>query len=156
MKALVEMLKAFELATRMLQKGRIRTCFTGAGLLPHSFLTSQSIGHFLGALLSKSDDFQKALGTLEDVTSDEERMAIAELVTGIHHLSSEIQDGASFSSIIHTPSCEICLVSASVARLVENIRDVRPLSGHMATTTQTILSETRGIHRQSMFRSLHA
>ncbi|VDC02444.1 unnamed protein product [Peniophora sp. CBMAI 1063] len=99
-RALVEMLKAFELATKMLRKGRIR--------------------HFLDALFSTSDDLEDAMRTLEDVTTDEERMAIAELVSDVHHLSSEMQE-----------------VKASISMVVQDLNSVQPISQSMSAALQS-------------------
>ncbi|VDC02445.1 unnamed protein product [Peniophora sp. CBMAI 1063] len=111
-KALIEMLKTFELATVMLRKGRIR--------------------HFLGALFTKSDDLEKALEALEDVTTEEERMAIAELIAGMHHLSADVQD-----------------VKTSLASLSRNIHDDRPMHERTEAATQVLLAGASNIQEQN-------
>ncbi|VDC03062.1 unnamed protein product [Peniophora sp. CBMAI 1063] len=58
-KALIEVLKTLELATKVMREGRIR--------------------HFVKALFTKADGVQSALARLEDVTTEEERMALAHL-----------------------------------------------------------------------------
>ncbi|KZV66027.1 hypothetical protein PENSPDRAFT_101483 [Peniophora sp. CONT] len=71
-KALVEVLKALELATKMVRRGRLR--------------------QFLHALFSKSDDVETALEKLEDVTTEEEKMTITELAIGMHGMAYQVQE----------------------------------------------------------------
>ncbi|KZV68451.1 hypothetical protein PENSPDRAFT_687223 [Peniophora sp. CONT] len=69
-KTLVEVLRALETATRMIRKGRIEI--------------------FLNTLFTKSKDVQSAIQNLETIMMDEERMAITDVVVGMHELSSDV------------------------------------------------------------------
>ena len=91
-RALVEVLKAIVLATKMLRKGRM-------GISPPLIVLRRAAlkllaGLFLGALFTKSNEVQSAIRSLEDIMSDEERMAVTDVVVGMHGLSSEIRNSA--------------------------------------------------------------
>ncbi|VDB85507.1 unnamed protein product [Peniophora sp. CBMAI 1063] len=75
--ALVKMLNALMLATRMMKEGRL--------------------GRFVRALLNEADDVRDLIGDLEDIMIDEERLSVAELVVGMHKLSLSLDDMVSAS-----------------------------------------------------------
>ncbi|VDC04283.1 unnamed protein product, partial [Peniophora sp. CBMAI 1063] len=70
-RALVKTLKAVDLATRLIQRGRMRL--------------------FVRALFTKHDEVTAALLSLEDVTTDEERMTIAELSVDMDKLTYAVR-----------------------------------------------------------------
>ena len=49
----------------------------------------------MGVLFSKRDDVKSAISALADVASEEEKMAIAELVVGMDHLTGGLRNGVS-------------------------------------------------------------
>ena len=91
-KALVEVLKALELATKMVRKGRIGEYLGWLRCFANVLADLIHLGLFFGAFISKPDSVDAALARIEDVTTEEERMAIAELVLDMHELSCEIQN----------------------------------------------------------------
>ncbi|VDB85607.1 unnamed protein product [Peniophora sp. CBMAI 1063] len=98
--ALVEALKALALATQMLRKNRVVL--------------------FLGALGSKSDAIRTAIEDLETVVSDEERMAVTDVIVGMHELSTHVLDaGATSSRLAETSQGNLRLTR----RLMDEIRD---------------------------------
>ncbi|KZV66768.1 hypothetical protein PENSPDRAFT_688711 [Peniophora sp. CONT] len=69
-KALVQMLKAFALATNMMRQGRTRL--------------------YLMALFTKTDDVQMNIRKIHGLLSAEERLATAELIAGMHELATDV------------------------------------------------------------------
>ena len=70
-------------------------------------VSSSQPEHFLSALFSDSNGFEKALETFEEVTTDEERLAIAELTTDVRRVSMEVQDGMLLHSCHHIHAFKI-------------------------------------------------
>ncbi|KZV75306.1 hypothetical protein PENSPDRAFT_600332 [Peniophora sp. CONT] len=118
--ALVKILKTLASLTRIVQRGRIQ--------------------HFLYALFSDTDEVGSAFEGLEEAAVEEERMAIAELVVGVEHMSS----------MIH-------VVDASIANLSQSLDVIRPTLELTNTTTRAILSEARDnrMHNEAMAEMLH-
>ncbi|KZV62933.1 hypothetical protein PENSPDRAFT_230549 [Peniophora sp. CONT] len=143
-KALVEILKAFELAMRMLKRGRIQ--------------------HFVHALFSKGDDIKSALQALADVTSEEERMAIAELVVGLGQLHAKVDDmNASVSTVqsekIYGMMQENTASNSNILTALEGLREANATQSsrtEIALGTQTTIAGQQEVVRPRSPRDYHA
>ena len=62
---------------------------------------------FIKTLFTKTDDAQIVLKKLQDLATDEERMAIAELVTDVHSLKLGIQDGMLYHALPRSSSLKL-------------------------------------------------
>ena len=104
-------------------------------------------GQFLHALTSKSDDVEVALGRLADITTEEERMSITELVVDMHELwAFEVQNGMSCKRVLQSPvrahdTC--CIVKSAVQSFANSFAGIRPLIERTDTTVQALLLESR-------------
>ncbi|VDC03187.1 unnamed protein product [Peniophora sp. CBMAI 1063] len=155
-RALVVILKTFGSATRMLTRGRIR--------------------HFMQILFSKKNELDAALKAVEAVTSEEERMAITEVVVDMHRSSAGVdqisqdisnmnagqaeareEDRTLYLSRMDDMKQEIvglrldlatCLLEASSGRLV-GFR-LPPVHGFMGTEEQALMHPRLPSCRQAL------
>ncbi|VDB86444.1 unnamed protein product [Peniophora sp. CBMAI 1063] len=111
-KALVEVLKALALVTHMLQRGRI--------------------GQFVRTVFSRGDEVQDALEALGDATSEEERMAVAELVVDMEDLSSGMHDIGTSLSTMHVT------LGVAIGELVVNMEDISSEVHNIGTSVSTL------------------
>ncbi|KZV75327.1 hypothetical protein PENSPDRAFT_106637 [Peniophora sp. CONT] len=109
--ALVKTLKTLASLTRIVQRGRMQ--------------------QFLYALFSNTDEIGSASEGLEEVEVEEERMAIAELIVGVEHLSSSVR-----------------AVAVSTANFHQSMDGTLPTLARTDITTQAVLAGTRANQMQ--------
>ena len=104
---------------------------------------------FLRALFTTSDEVQGAIRALEDILVAEERMAVADVVVGMHELSSEALKSTSWYLDRHQIfSRDLIAVRTTTSAIWDTLDECRSLLGRSAIVAQATLSELRECERR--------